>query len=303
MPPSTEPSPGVLGPEPSATEIALGDLDSRQRQIVDRAYDNAAVFPDVPEWRLTWQRRSEKVALLPPARLDLAYGAAPSQKLDVFPHADPRAATAVFVHGGYWSRHSKETFRFLVRGIHAAGLHAVFIGHTLAPDARMDRIVAEVRSAVDWTFRHLGDFCFAARPLIIVGWSSGAQLAAMTMGEPYVAGGIGISGVYDIEPMRHGSINDVLKLDKDEARRNSPALHLPASAGPFVVAYGQRELPAFRRQSEEFHRAWAAAGLAGPLLALPGHHHHSVLDELYEPDGKLAQALAHLAQGEAGISV
>lgn len=206
----------------------------------------------------------------PPARLDLAYGAAPSQKLDVFPHADPRAATAVFVHGGYWSRHSKETFRFLVRGIHAAGLHAVFIGHTLAPDARMDRIVAEVRSAVDWTFRHLGDFCFAARPLIIVGWSSGAQLAAMTMGEPYVAGGIGISGVYDIEPMRHGSINDVLKLDKDEARRNSPALHLPASAGPFVVAHGQRELPAFRRQSEEFHTAWAAAGLAGPLLALPG---------------------------------
>jgi arylformamidase len=293
MPPSTEPSASVFGPEPSAAEIAFGDPDSRRQQI-DRAYDNAAVFPDVPEWRLTWQRRSEQVAILPSARLDLAYGASPSQKLDVFPHTDPRAATAVFVHGGYWSRHSKETFRFLVRGIHAAGLHAVFIGHTLAPNARMDRIVAEVRSATDWFFRHLGDFGFAPRPLIVLGWSSGAQLAAMTMGEPHVAGGIGISGVYDLEPMRHGTINDVLRLDEDEVRRNSPALHLPARAGPFMVAYGQRELPAFRSQSEEFHKGWVAAGLTGQLLPLPGHHHHSVLDELYEPEGTLSRALADL---------
>lgn len=285
----------------AATEIAPGDSASRRQQI-DRAYDNAAVFPDVPEWRLTWQRRSEKVAILPSARLDLAYGQAPLQKLDVFPHTDPRASTAVFIHGGYWSRNSKETFRFLVRGIHAAGLHAVFIGHTLAPNARMDRIVAEVRSAIDWIFRHLEDFNFAARPLIILGWSSGAHLAAMTMHEPYVAGGIGISGVYDLEPMRQGTINDVLRLDEDEVRRNSPALHLPAHAGPFMVAYGQRELPAFRSQSEDFHKAWAAAGLAGPLLPLPGHHHHSVLDELYEPEGKLSRALAHFAQGATAPS-
>ena len=230
----------------------------------------------MPDWRLTWQRRSENVPIPPSAKLDLAYGPASSQKLDVFPHTDPLATTAVFVHGGYWSRNSKETFRFLVRGIHAAGLHAVFVGHTLAPHARMNQIVAEIRSATDWVFGHLEDFGFAVRPLIMLGWSSGAQLAAMAMRAPYVAGAIGISGVYDLEPMRHGTINDVLQLDEDEVRRNSPAVHLPARAGPFVVAYGQRELPAFRSQSEEFYKAWSAAGLAGSLLHLPGHHHHSV---------------------------
>jgi arylformamidase len=116
----------------------------------------------------------------------------------------------------------------------------------------------------------------------------------MTMCAPHVAGGIGISGVYDLEPMRHGTINDVLRLNEDEVRRNSPALHLPSRAGPFVVAYGERELPAFRQQSEKFHQAWIATGLAGPLLPLAGHHHHSVLDELYEPEGKLSRALTHL---------
>jgi arylformamidase len=301
MPRNTEPSAAGLDPKPRSAEIARRNSDSRQEHI-DRAYDNSAAFPDVPEWRLTWQRRSENVATPPSAKLDLAYGTASSQKLDVFPHTDPLATTAVFVHGGYWSRNSKETFRFLVRGIHAAGLHAAFVGHTLAPHAGMDQIVAEVRSAADWTFRHLADFGFAVRPLILLGWSSGAQLAAMTMCAPYVAGGIGISGVYDLEPMRHETINDVLRLDEEAVRRNSPALHLPARAGPFMVAYGQRELPAFRSQSEKFYKAWSAAGLAGSLLALPGHHHHSVLDELYEPEGKLSQALAHFAQTAAAPS-
>ena len=102
--------------------------------------------------------------------------------------------------------------------------------------------------------------------------------------------------------MRHGTINDVLRLDEDEVRRNSPAQHLPSRAGPFVVAYGQRELPAFCGQSQEFYKAWSAAGLAGSLLPLAGHHHHSVLDELYEPEGKLTQALAHFVEAAAAPS-
>jgi arylformamidase len=301
MPRNTEPSAAEFGPESGSAEIAQRDSDAR-RQEVDRAYDNAAAFPDVPEWRLTWQRRSAEVNVPASAKLDLSYGSAPPQKLDVFPHADPRAATAMFVHGGYWSRNSKETFRFLLGGIHAAGLHAVFIGHTLAPHARMDKIVAEVQAAADWTFSHLADFGLGRRPLVLIGWSSGAQLAAMAMGAPYVAGAIGISGVYDLEPMRHGTINDLLRLDEDEARRNSPAQHLPARSAPFVVAYGQRELAAFRSQSEEFHAARTKAGLAGSILPLPGHHHHSVLDELFEPEGKLVGVLAQIGKGAAASS-
>jgi len=265
------------------------------RLEIDRAYDNSAAFPDVPEWRERWRQRSRAVAVTAPARLDIAYGPAPLQRLDVFPCARSDAATAVFVHGGFWSRNSKETFRYLVRGIHAAGLNAIFVGHTLAPNARVDDIVAEVRLAAQWSFTHLDELRLAARPLIMIGWSSGAQLAAMTMGADCVAAGIGISGVYDLEPLRQASINDVLKLDRAEAQRNNATFSLPARSGPFAVAYGARELPAFRTQSERFYEARTAAGLPGTLLALPGHHHHSVLDELYEPAGSLTRLLEGLA--------
>jgi arylformamidase len=294
MPPNTEAA-SLSAP------LAIGeDADDREpsrRAHIDRAYDNSAAFPDVPEWRETWLRRSRAVPIQPLARLDIPYGAAPAQKLDTFPHADCAAATAIFVHGGFWSRNSKETFRFLVRGIHAAGLNAVFVGHTLAPQAGMDEIVCEVRTAARWTSAHLAELGFALRPLILIGWSSGAQLAAMAMSESHVGGGMGISGIYDLEPMRHGSINEILKLDGEAAQRNSPALHPAAKSGPFIVAHGQCELVAFRSQSENFHAARTEAGLSGPIIALPGHHHHSILDALYERDGALTQALARLALG------
>ena len=86
-------------------------------------------------------------------RLGVRSGAA--QKLDLFPHTDPDVPTAIFIHGGFWSRNSKETFRFTVSGIHSAGFHSVFVGHTLAPDASMDEIVDEIRSATRWLFSHL----------------------------------------------------------------------------------------------------------------------------------------------------
>jgi arylformamidase len=298
MPRNTEHAAGVQGSGPCPS-TGIGNDRASPRAQIDKEYDNSAAFPDVPEWRVAWRRRSEAVPVFAPAKLDLAYGAAPLEKLDLFPLSDPDAPTAAFIHGGFWSRNSKETFRFTVSGIHAAGFHAVFVGHTLAPNASMDQIVDQARSATRWVFSNLRDFGLAVRPLTVLGWSSGAHLAAMVMGDDHVLAGMGISGIYDLDPMRRGSINDVLKLDEGAVQRNSPLLRLPARSGPFTVAYGQRELPAFRSQSERFYAALTRAALPGDILALPGHHHHSVLDELYNSEGKLTQSLASLAAAVA----
>jgi acetyl esterase/lipase len=261
---------------------------------IDRAYDNAAAFPDVPTWRQVWLNRSNAVPT-DCAHLDVAYGSAPAQKVDVFPCGHADAPTVLFFHGGFWSRNGKQTFRYLTRGIHVAGYNAMFAGYTLAPAARLDQITQEAHQAVAWTFSNLKQFNLAARPIVVVGWSAGAQLAAMVMGASTVKAGIGISGVYDLEPMRRGSIDNILKLDEAEVFRNSPVNALPRTAGRFITAYGERELPAFHDQSRNFFAAWSKQGLEGELLVLPGHHHHSSLDELYNADGLLTKALARLA--------
>jgi arylformamidase len=116
------------------------------------------------------------------------------------------------------------------------------------------------------------------------------------MSDARVAGGLAISGIYDLEPVRLNYLNDKLGLDADEAARNSPILHLPSVAAPLVVSVGLDELPELIRQSEEYWAAWKAKGLRGQYLPLPKHDHFSILEELAQPSGRLLGALKDLAK-------
>jgi hypothetical protein len=119
----------------------------------------------------------------------------------------------------------------------------------------------------------------------------------MAMDDPRVAGGVAISGIYDLEPIRLNYLNDKLGLDPVEAMRNSPILHLPARAAPLVVTVGLGELPELVRQSEEYAAAWQQAGLPGRYLPLAGHDHFSILEELARPGGAILASLTDLAGG------
>jgi arylformamidase len=113
----------------------------------------------------------------------------------------------------------------------------------------------------------------------------------MTMPLSEVRGGIAISGIYDLEPIRLNYLNEKLGLDMAEAERNTPVRHLPATASELVVAYGTRELPELRRQSIEYARAWTERGLPGRLLPVHGADHFTILDALARPEGVLTRAL------------
>ena len=115
------------------------------------------------------------------------------------------------------------------------------------------------------------------------------------MDDPRVAGGVAISGIYDLEPIRLNYLNEKLRLDPDETARNSPIRHLPATVSPLVVAVGLGELPELVRQSEAYWAAWHARDLPGQYVPLAGHDHFSILEELARPGGRLLAALRKLA--------
>ena len=212
--------------------------------------------------------------------LDLAYGDTPRERLDLFLAADPKAPTLAFIHGGYWQMNdlAKENFAFFAEGLLPLGINLALVEYTLAPAARLDRIVAEVRRSVRWLAEHLAEYDADPTRLYVAGHSAGGHLTAMTMPLPEVRGGIAISGIYDLEPIRLNYLNEKLGLDVAEAERNSPLRHLPATAGELVVAYGTRELPELCRQSIEYARAWTERGLRGRLLPVDGADHFTILD-------------------------
>ena len=111
--------------------------------------------------------------------------------------------------------------------------------------------------------------------------------------EAPVAGGLSISGLFDLEPIRLSYLDEKLGLDAVQARRNSPLLNVPTRAAKLVTAYGSDELPELKRQSREFAAAWSARGLPGEMIEVAGRHHYAVLEQLARPDGLLMKALAH----------
>jgi arylformamidase len=96
----------------------------------------------------------------------------------------------------------------------------------------------------------------------------------------------------DLEPIRLCYLNEKLRLDAEQARRNSPLLNLPARAAKLIIAYGADELPELKRQSREFGAAWSARGHPGKVIEVADCHHYAVLEQLAQPNGLLASALA-----------
>src|SRR5690606_2745701 len=119
--------------------------------------------------------------------------------------------------------------------------------------------------------------------------------------EPPLAGGLAISGLYELEPIRLSYLNEVLGMDAEAAQRNSPLLHPPAEAPPLLCAVGGDETPEFHRQQAALVKAWERAGLSVPALQLPGRNHFTVLDALADRNHPLFHALdTHLRGRDAG---
>jgi arylformamidase len=266
------------------------------RVALDAAYNNTAAVGQARRdaYVAGWTTRSEALRRRVAARLDLRYGGGARQRLDVFFSPTAPAPTLVYIHGGYWQTNDKEPYAFLGEGLLPAGFNLALVEYTLAPAARLDAIVSEVRAAVAWVLEHAKELGGDPGRVFVGGHSAGGHLTAMAMDDARVAGGIAISGIYDLEPIRLNYLNDKLGLDVAEADRNSPIRHLPSRAAPLVVTVGLGELPELIRQSEEYAAAWLRNGLRGRYLPLDAHDHFSILEELARPDGAILGALRAL---------
>ncbi|MFN3657206.1 MAG: alpha/beta hydrolase [Pseudolabrys sp.] len=264
------------------------------RAQLDAAYNNSAAVANSADKLSEWTQRSAALRAREGALLDLAYGARPRNRIDIFRCGRAGAPLFVFIHGGYWQRNAKEIFSCMAEGPLAHGFDVALPGYTLAPEASLTGIVAELRAALSWLRANGRRHGVAEAALVVSGWSAGGHLTAMML--PEADAGLAISGVFDIEPCRLNYLNEKLNLTADEVEALSPIRHLPPSSGPLAVAFGTAELPELQRQSRDYAAAREGAGLPTELLPLAGHDHFSILEELARPDGALTRALTKLAR-------
>ena len=121
---------------------------------LDAQYNLRARHPDFQEHFDKWARDSAEARRQLGGRLDVAYGVAPGETLDVFPAEQKNAPVHMFIHGGYWRALDKKDHSYIAPALVAAGHTAVIINYALAPSVRVDEIVQQVRNAIAWTYRN-----------------------------------------------------------------------------------------------------------------------------------------------------
>lgn len=269
-------------------------------------YNNRARVPDHPAIFQRWAKssaafRGEAVA----ADLGIPYGAGARQFLDIFwPSPDRQAPVALFIHGGYWQSLHPRDFSFAAAGCLAHGVALAFAGYDLAPLVPMGTILAQVRAATLTLYRLVG------HPVVVSGHSAGGHLAAAVTAtrwreidvdspDDVVPAGIGISGVYEVEPLIGTSMGKALHLDAAEARRLSPALWDVPAGRTFEAFVGGEESAEFLRQSRDLATGWARQGVVTADHVVPGANHFTVVDTLADPSSHMVRRLVEMASAAA----
>jgi arylformamidase len=242
-----------------------------------------------------WDARSAEMRAQHPDHLDLRYGPRERNRID-FLKAAEKAPTLVFIHGGYWQMRAKEAFTLFAAGPMAHGINVALIGYTLAPEATLEEIVAEIHRGIGYLAEQLPALGGDPNRIVVSGWSAGGHLTSMALSHPQVKGGVAISGIYDLEPIRHSYLNVKLKLDEAMSHRNSPMMVTGGPMKPLSLVAGSAELPLLRKQTADFAGHRSTYGLPVTYEEIPGADHFTIMDELLSPTGRITTLIRQLVE-------
>ena len=214
-------------------------------------------------------------------RADVAYGADPKQRLDVYSPKDAKqAAVVIFVHGGEWAKGDKSEVSYKPKFLGEHGIVFVSINYRLSPPAKHPEHVSDVAAAVRWVTDHAAEVGGDPGKIVLMGHSAGCHLVTLAALDPrYLAqvklrptalrGVVAWSGgAYDlVEKVKAGGayekyIRQSFGESESAWREASPMAHVNDAAA----------LPAFLFVSVEKGNAshQAAERLAGLIRARQG---------------------------------
>jgi arylformamidase len=273
---------------------------------LDAAYNQAAYAPNMQQLLKRWASSSEqtRARLGPP--LHFAYGNAAIEQLDVFPTTRPNAPIFIFLHGGAWRSGRAADLAFAAELFVNAGAHYIVPDFSWVQDTAgsLLPIADQVRRAIAWVYANAIQFLGDRTRLYLGGHSSGAHLAAVALttdwptsfGLPQdlIKGGICISGLYDLAPVRLSARGNYVNFDDATVHALSPQRHIVALRAPLIVAYGTEETPEFQRQNREFAAAVKAAGKPVDLLVAENYGHFEMPETLASPYGITGRAALYM---------
>ncbi|NIJ20476.1 acetyl esterase/lipase [Sphingomonas naasensis] len=227
-----------------------------------------------------------------PVPREIAYGADPLQRLDLYPArgAAGPAPLIVFVHGGGWRQGDKRNATGGGMAPHFTGRGLAFasVNYRLVPDATVEDQAQDVADAIGYLFRHARALGIDASRIVLAGHSAGAHLSALVATDPrYLKrAGLGLDqldgvvlldgAAYDVPAQRQDGPRIMQRIyaqafgdDPVRQRALSPTLQAAAPNAPaFLILHVDRDDG--KRQSDALGAALTRAGASVSVEALAG---------------------------------
>jgi arylformamidase len=239
----------MAAPVPAvAQECRIGPPKHEKGPLVFMDYDqvelDAAYRQDVYQPQGLGQRVRDRLAFASHEARDHVgkplrqrYGEGDIETLDIYRTDRANAPIFVFIHGGTWRFGSAWDAGYPAEMFVKAGAHYVAIDFDSVTDVSGDLgvLAAQVRRAVAWVYRNAASFNGNPTRLYVGGHSSGGHLCAVAMitnwqaefGLPadVIKGGLCISGMYEMEPVRLSYRREYIVFTDEMADAMSPQSH------------------------------------------------------------------------------
>ncbi len=194
-------------------------------------------------------------------RKEIHFGPAATEKIDWY-QVDEKAPTVIFYYGGNWRSYRKEDYRFVADTLCGMGVNVAIPDFLKYPEHRFHGILGSVVNATN----HFLDEVYTEGPVIMMGHSSGAQMAALVtlntslLDTPSrIDAMVGLSGPYDFYPF---TVDDHWDLfgPEDHYPMSQPVNFVRRDAPELYLLHGEDDTRVRRGHSKSLMEKQVDAG-------------------------------------------
>jgi acetyl esterase/lipase len=175
---------------------------------------------------------------------DIAYAEPKNarQTLDVYAPAEGKNRPVIFwIHGGGWQRGDKSEMNTKPQAFVEKGFVFATTNYRFIPHVTMQQIAGDVARSIRWVHDHARQYGGDPETIFVMGWSAGAQLAALICTDDrYIkAEGLSLANIKGCVPVDADTFYPALQIDTVDAR---PGAKRPSSYRTKFPEGSDREL-------------------------------------------------------------
>jgi acetyl esterase/lipase len=219
---------------------------------------------------------------------DIAYGADPRQKLDIYvpDGLSAPAPVILFIYGGSWQMGSKDIYKFLGQAFASKGIVTVVADYRLYPQVKYPAFVEDAAQAFKFVHDNIGAYGGDTKRIFLAGHSAGAYNVVMLDSDlhylkdvgadpAWIRGVIGIAGPYDFLPLKDPKLIDMFGGDRVAATQ--PITYIDGKRAPMLLAYGTDDQTVSPKNSIKMAAKLRSFGSEVEVKSYPGVGHIGII--------------------------